>query len=69
MEGPLELEECVGPPLQPDEPLARVARALGARFAALADEAGGADLRDALAGSGIDSGAGEEAVLFNVTVF
>lgn len=43
--------------------LAEIARALGARFAALADPDGLPALRDALAGSGIASGAGEEAVL------
>ena len=41
----------------------RLARPLGARFAALADERGGADLKAALSGSGIASGAGEAAVL------
>ena len=43
--------------------LAEAARETGARFAALADPAGGAALRDALAGSGIACGAGESAVL------
>ncbi|MCB5176004.1 1-deoxy-D-xylulose-5-phosphate reductoisomerase [Microvirga lenta] len=43
--------------------LAEVARRLGARFAALADERGGAELREALAGSGIASGAGDAAVI------
>jgi len=43
--------------------LAEAARETGARFAALADPAGGAVLRDALAGSGIACGAGESAVL------
>ncbi|MFG1479346.1 1-deoxy-D-xylulose-5-phosphate reductoisomerase [Xanthobacter sp. V4C-4] len=43
--------------------LAQVARALGARFAAIADPAAGGDLADALAGSGIASGAGPSAVL------
>ncbi|WP_407524300.1 1-deoxy-D-xylulose-5-phosphate reductoisomerase [Methylobacterium oryzisoli] len=43
--------------------LARVARDLGASFAALADPAGGRDLADALSGSGIASGAGPEAVI------
>ncbi|WP_210490514.1 1-deoxy-D-xylulose-5-phosphate reductoisomerase [Microvirga antarctica] len=43
--------------------LARVARQLGAQFAALADEQGGAALREALSGSGIASGAGAIAVL------
>jgi 1-deoxy-D-xylulose-5-phosphate reductoisomerase len=43
--------------------LAAVARRLGARFAGLADETGGALLRDELSGSGIACGAGETAVL------
>jgi len=43
--------------------LAEVARRLGARFAALADERGGAALRQALSGTGIGSGAGQAAVL------
>ncbi|MGO4668945.1 1-deoxy-D-xylulose-5-phosphate reductoisomerase [Bosea sp. 2RAB26] len=43
--------------------LARVAVETGARFAALADEAGGEALAQTLAGSGIDSGAGRQAVL------
>ena len=43
--------------------LAEVARRLGARFAALADERGGEALRQALSGTGIDSGAGQAAVL------
>ena len=43
--------------------LAAVARRLRARFAALADPAGAQALADALAGSGIESGAGEGAVL------
>jgi 1-deoxy-D-xylulose-5-phosphate reductoisomerase len=43
--------------------LALVARRLGARFAALSDERGGDELRSALSGSGIASGAGESAVL------
>ena len=43
--------------------LAAVARRLRARFAALADPAGAQALADALAGSGIESGAGESAVL------
>lgn len=42
--------------------LAETARALGARFAALADEDGLDALREALAGSGVASGAGEAAV-------
>ncbi|MFG1262579.1 1-deoxy-D-xylulose-5-phosphate reductoisomerase [Xanthobacter aminoxidans] len=43
--------------------LAETARALGACFAALADPAGGAALKDALSGSGIACGAGPGAVL------
>ena len=43
--------------------LAEVARRLGAKFAAVADERGGAALRDALSGTGIGSGAGQAAVL------
>jgi 1-deoxy-D-xylulose-5-phosphate reductoisomerase len=43
--------------------LAGVARRLGAKFAALADESKGAELRAELSGSGIASGAGESAVL------
>ncbi|MEE1656468.1 1-deoxy-D-xylulose-5-phosphate reductoisomerase [Microvirga sp. CF3062] len=43
--------------------LAEVARRLGAKFAALADERGGEALRQALSGTGIDSGAGQTAVL------
>jgi 1-deoxy-D-xylulose-5-phosphate reductoisomerase len=43
--------------------LAATARRLGARFAALADERGGAALKDALSGSGIAAGAGTEAVI------
>jgi 1-deoxy-D-xylulose-5-phosphate reductoisomerase len=43
--------------------LAKVAQKLGARFAALADEAGGPVLREALAGTGIDSGAGDAAII------
>ncbi len=43
--------------------LAEVARHLGAKFAALADERGGEALRQALSGTGIDSGAGQAAVL------
>ena len=42
--------------------LARRAIELGAEFAALADPAGYADLREALAGSGIEAAAGPEAV-------
>ena len=45
------------------EALAATARRLGARFAALADERGGAALRQALSGSGIGSGAGPSAVI------
>ncbi len=44
------------------ERLAAQARALGARFAAVADEAAGPALRAALAGSGIANGAGPAAV-------
>ena len=43
--------------------LARTARALNARFAALADAAGGPALAEALAGSGIVHGAGASAVI------
>jgi 1-deoxy-D-xylulose-5-phosphate reductoisomerase len=43
--------------------LARTARRLGARFAALADERAGTALKAELAGTGIQSGAGEAAVL------
>src|SRR5690348_8893291 len=43
--------------------LAETAKRLGARFAALSDEDAGADLRDALSGTGIGSGAGRSAVL------
>ena len=43
--------------------LAAVARKLGVKFAALADPEGADALRDALAGSGIRSGAGAEAVI------
>src|ERR671912_2131508 len=42
--------------------LAETARALGVRFAALADPGAQAHLREELAGSGIASGAGAEAV-------
>ncbi|MEN5081496.1 1-deoxy-D-xylulose-5-phosphate reductoisomerase [Bosea sp. TWI1241] len=48
--------------------LARIARETGARFAALADAGQGAALREALAGSGIASGAGREAVLAAVAL-
>lgn len=44
------------------EGLARLARRFGARFAALADDAGAARLSDLLAGSGIGCGAGAAAV-------
>src|SRR3954447_13457742 len=43
--------------------LAAAARRLGARFAALADERGGGDLKAELSGSGVACGAGREAVL------
>ncbi|MGO4705184.1 1-deoxy-D-xylulose-5-phosphate reductoisomerase [Microvirga sp. 2MCAF38] len=43
--------------------LAAMAKRLGARFAALADEAGHHDLRSELAGSGIESGAGDAALI------
>jgi 1-deoxy-D-xylulose-5-phosphate reductoisomerase len=43
--------------------LSDIARRLGARFAAIADEAGAAALTDALSGSGIAHGAGETAVM------
>jgi 1-deoxy-D-xylulose-5-phosphate reductoisomerase len=43
--------------------LARAARRLGARFAALADRRGGRELEAALSGSGIACGAGESAVM------
>ena len=43
--------------------LAEVARRLGAKFAALADERGGEALRQALSGTGIENGAGQTAVL------
>ncbi|WP_230533758.1 1-deoxy-D-xylulose-5-phosphate reductoisomerase [Microvirga roseola] len=43
--------------------LANVARRLGASFAALADEGGGGALKEALSGTGIQSGAGLPAVL------
>ena len=43
--------------------LASLAKTLGARFAALADESGGPDLKAELSGSGIACGAGEAAVL------
>lgn len=43
--------------------LARLARDLGARFAAIADPAQYGELKDALSGSGIAAGAGEEALV------
>jgi 1-deoxy-D-xylulose-5-phosphate reductoisomerase len=43
--------------------LARVARELGAKFAAIADPAGYAELKDGLAGSGIKAAAGAAAVI------
>src|SRR5262249_26411548 len=43
--------------------LARLARELGARFAALADQAAYNDLKSALAGSGIEAAAGEAAMV------
>ncbi len=43
--------------------LARVARDLGAEFAALADESGYAELKQALAGTGIKAAAGRAAVI------
>ncbi len=43
--------------------LAALARDLGARFAAIADTAAYNELKDALAGSGIEAGAGEEALI------
>jgi len=39
--------------------LARLARNLGVKFAALADPRGYAELKDALAGSGIEPAAGD----------
>lgn len=45
------------------EALAKVARDLHARFAAIADPAGYPALKEALAGTGIEAGAGEEAVI------
>jgi 1-deoxy-D-xylulose-5-phosphate reductoisomerase len=45
------------------EALARVARRLGARFAALADARRGRELEAALSGSGIGCGAGQSAVI------
>ena len=43
--------------------LAKLARELGAKFAAIADEAHYAALKEALAGSGIEAGAGEGALV------
>lgn len=43
--------------------LAKVARDLGAKFAALADSSGYSALKDALAGTGIEPAAGSEAVV------
>jgi 1-deoxy-D-xylulose-5-phosphate reductoisomerase len=43
--------------------LAALARELGARFAAIADPARYGELKEALAGSGIEAGAGEAAVI------
>jgi 1-deoxy-D-xylulose-5-phosphate reductoisomerase len=45
------------------EALAKLARALGARFAAVADATAYRALKDALAGSGITAGAGEDALM------
>lgn len=45
------------------EALADIARELGARFAAIADPTGYAALKAALAGSGVEAGAGEAAVV------
>jgi 1-deoxy-D-xylulose-5-phosphate reductoisomerase len=45
------------------EGLARLARACGARFAAIADEAAYGDLKHALSGSGIEVAAGEAAII------
>src|SRR4051794_31198743 len=43
--------------------LAELARAVGARFAAIADPARHGELKDALAGSGIETGAGPDALV------
>src|SRR3569623_2875353 len=43
--------------------LAKLARELGARFAAIADEAKYGEMKAALAGSGIEAGAGESALV------
>ena len=45
------------------EALAKLAREFGARFAAIADPARLAELKDALAGTGIECGAGESAII------
>ena len=45
------------------EALAALARDLGARFAAVGDPAAYRELKDALAGSGIEAGAGESALI------
>jgi 1-deoxy-D-xylulose-5-phosphate reductoisomerase len=45
------------------EGLAAIARKVGARFAAIADASLYRDLKEALAGSGIEAGAGDEAVV------
>ena len=42
--------------------LAQVAQRIGAKFAALADDRGNAELKQALSGTGIESGAGHSAV-------
>ena len=57
----LRVESVVGG--RDAQALADVARRLGARFAALADEKGGPTLREALSGTGIGCGAGPEAVI------
>ena len=44
-------------------PLAALARELGARFAAVGDPAAYRELKDALAGSGIEAAAGESALV------
>lgn len=43
--------------------LARIARDVGARYAAVADQASYNELKDALSGSGIEAGAGESALI------
>ena len=43
--------------------LAKLARELGAGFAAIADPVGYRDLKDCLSGSGVEAGAGEDAVV------